>query len=75
MGRSSSSDDGRASSTSSRVIPARQPDSSEGVSSRPPSATNTLVPVPSHSRPRVLGRIASVAPTLRASARATTFSA
>jgi hypothetical protein len=59
---------------SARVTPSRQPDSSGGVRSTPPVTTNTLVPVPSHNSPRVLGKIASPAPSSLATARARTFS-
>ena len=56
-------------------MPARHPVESDGVRTRPPCTTNTLVPVPSHSAPTVLAKIASSAPRSWACASATTFSA
>jgi len=48
--------------TSSRVTPARHPESSGGVRTSPSASTNTLEKLPSHSSPRVLAKIASSAP-------------
>src|SRR5581483_1720774 len=59
----------------SRVTPARHPLDSGGVRNRPPTPTNTFVPVPSHRLPTVLPNKASSAPAARARSRATTFSA
>ena len=49
--------------TSSRVIPARQPDSTGGVIARPSTTTNTLLPVPSHGSPTRLANSASEHPS------------
>ena len=57
-----------------RVTPSRHPDDSGGVRSTPALTTKTLVPVPSHSSPLVLAKIASPAPASLATARARTFS-
>ena len=62
------------STTSARVMPARQPEASGGVCSSPSRTTKTLEPVPSQSCPTVLANSASDAPCSRARARATTFS-
>src|SRR5439155_277393 len=59
---------------SARVTPRRQPEDSGGVRSTPAVTTKTFVPVPSHSSPRVLAKIASPAPAAVAIARARTFS-
>ena len=56
-------------------MPARHPLSSGGVRTTPSSTTNTLLPVASHSSPRVLANMASRAPCPLAKARATTLSA
>src|SRR5437899_3102652 len=61
--------------SSSRVTPARAPEDSGGVHSRPLETTNTLEPVPSQSWSRVFARRASSPPTRWAWASATTFSA
>ena len=51
-----------ASSSTARVTPARQPESSGGVTNRSSSTTNTLEPVPSQSSSRVLANSASEHP-------------
>ena len=61
--------------TNSRVIPARQPSDSGGVSTWPSTTTKTLLPVPSQRLPSRLPSTASLAPAARASAKHTAFSA
>ena len=56
------------SSSSSRVMPARQPLDSGGVTSSPSRSTKTFDAVPSHSSPTVLASTASSAPRRYASA-------
>ena len=63
------------STVSSLVTPASGPLPRDGVRTTPPVTTKTLEPVPSHSRPAVLGMSASVAPSRFAAASATTLSA
>ena len=57
------------------MIPARQPLDRGGVLTTPSTTTKTLLPVASHSSPRVLANSASTAPCSFAAARAMTFSA
>ena len=56
-------------------MPSSAPESAGGVTTTPSMTTKTLEPVPSHSSPRVLPKIASDAPRALAYARATTLSA
>ena len=63
------------SSSSSRVIPASGPELSGGVTTVSPNTQKMFVPVPSHTFPAVLRKIASPAPRSAAQARARTFSA
>ena len=50
--------------TSPRVMPGSRPESAGGVSTTPSTTTKTLLPVHSHSSPRVLAKTASMAPDL-----------
>ena len=56
-------------------MPARQPLSSGGVRTTPSTTTKTLLPVASHSSPRVLANTASTARCALARASAMTLSA
>src|SRR6476659_5661993 len=71
----SASSIGHHSSSNSRVIPASGPDDSGGVITRSPKTQKMLLPVPSHTLPTVLRKIASVAACRLAYASPRTFSA